>query len=296
MLYTLNTDGRGSTSVVVDSLNKGITGYKYDEFGGTEVLGNATFENEVCYTGQVYDKETGDYYYNARYYNPEDGRFVTVDTYRGEFEEPQSLHLYSYCANNPINFTDPSGHSPWSARLSLWDYAKIHKVVQSVAVYSLNRRGQRGMMETFVSKNGKKKKGQYGYLDVYNYSNNTFYEVKTRRQIDSKNTMKQIAKYKKWHTRYNSRKVRLGYNGYIQPRDFYYGAHKVHMEYRGYSWQTTGRIYYTTSYKKKVKQRRNAFVRKGATVALAFGGALAAGTIAGIGRSLIPGFNVLPAW
>ena len=110
-VYTLNSDGRASTSVVVDSLNKGITGYKYDEFGGTEVLGNATFENEVCYTGQVYDKETGDYYYNVRYYNPEDGRFVTADTYRGEFEEPQSLHLYAYCANNPINFTDPSGHS-----------------------------------------------------------------------------------------------------------------------------------------------------------------------------------------
>ena len=64
----------------------------------------------MCYTGQVYDKETGDYYYNARYYSPDKGRFVTVDTYRGEFEEPLSLHLYSYCANDPINFIDPSGH------------------------------------------------------------------------------------------------------------------------------------------------------------------------------------------
>ena len=109
-VYTLNSDRRGSTSVVVESLNKCVTGYRYDEFGGTEILGNATFENEVCYTGQVYDKETGDYYYNARYYNPEDGRFVTVDSYRGEFEEPQSLHLYAYCANNPVNFIDPSGH------------------------------------------------------------------------------------------------------------------------------------------------------------------------------------------
>ncbi|MCR2033422.1 amidase domain-containing protein [Anaerofustis stercorihominis] len=109
-LYTLNTDGRGSTSVVVDSLNRGITGYKYDEFGSTEIVGNTEFNNEVCYTGQVYDKETGDYYYNARYYSPDDGRFVTVDTYRGEFEEPLSLHLYAYCKNDPINYNDYSGH------------------------------------------------------------------------------------------------------------------------------------------------------------------------------------------
>ena len=105
----------------MDSLNRGITGYKYDEFGSTKVVGNTEFNNEVCYTGQVYDKETGDYYYNARYYNPEDGRFMTADTYRGEFEEPQSLHLYAYCANNPINFTDPSGHK--YNRQKVRDYA-----------------------------------------------------------------------------------------------------------------------------------------------------------------------------
>ncbi|EDS71927.1 RHS repeat-associated core domain-containing protein [Anaerofustis stercorihominis] len=108
--YSYNKDTRNSTSTLVGDDNVGIVAYKYDEFGETEKLGNATFENEICYTGQVYDKETGDYYYNARYYSPEDGRFVTVDTYRGELEEPLSLHLYAYCANNPINFTDPSGH------------------------------------------------------------------------------------------------------------------------------------------------------------------------------------------
>ena len=59
--YILNSDGRGSASVVVNSSNKGVTGYKYDEFGTTDILGNQNFENEVCYTGQVYDKETGEY-------------------------------------------------------------------------------------------------------------------------------------------------------------------------------------------------------------------------------------------
>ena len=108
--YAYNKDTRNSTSTLVGDDNVGIVAYKYDEFGTTQVIGNQNIENEVCYTGQVYDKETGDYYYNARYYSPDEGRFLTADTYRGEFEEPLSLHLYAYCVNNPVNYTDPSGH------------------------------------------------------------------------------------------------------------------------------------------------------------------------------------------
>ena len=70
----------------------------------------ADFDNELCYTGQTRDKETGLYYCNARYYDPTYGRFLTQDTYRGEQTDPQTLHLYAYCANDPVNYTDPSGH------------------------------------------------------------------------------------------------------------------------------------------------------------------------------------------
>lgn len=52
----------------------------------------------------------GLYYLNARYYNPEDGRFMTEDSYRGEIMNPETGHLYVYCANNPVNYVDPSGH------------------------------------------------------------------------------------------------------------------------------------------------------------------------------------------
>ena len=47
---------------------------------------------------------------NARYYNPAEGRFISQDSYRGELDELDQWHLYAYCANNPINYTDPSGH------------------------------------------------------------------------------------------------------------------------------------------------------------------------------------------
>ncbi len=73
--------------------------------------GNYTFENEICYTGGIYDWASGQYYLNARYYDPGTGRFLSEDTYGGDVNEPDTLHLYAYCANNPVNYVDPSGHA-----------------------------------------------------------------------------------------------------------------------------------------------------------------------------------------
>ena len=68
-------------------------------------------ENEICYTGGIYDESTGLYYLNARHYDPQDGRFTSQDTYRGKDEEYKTWNLYTYCANNPVGYIDPSGHS-----------------------------------------------------------------------------------------------------------------------------------------------------------------------------------------
>ena len=83
------------------------------DFVETEEFGDTDFYNEIAYTGGIYDESTSLYYLNARYYNPEDARFITQDTYRGQSDESTSLHLYAYCANDPINYIDPSGHSKW---------------------------------------------------------------------------------------------------------------------------------------------------------------------------------------
>lgn len=119
--YLYNKDIRESTSNVLNSDGISQVSYQYDEFGETDIRGNQNFYNEICYTGGIYDDTTGLYYLNARYYDPENANFLSQDTYRGEVSDPESLNLYAYCNNNPIVYTDPSGHFPWIAA-GIWVY------------------------------------------------------------------------------------------------------------------------------------------------------------------------------
>ena len=67
--------------------------------------------NPFRYKGYYYDDETGLFYCNSRYYNPEWGRWISPDSI--EYLDPESingLNLYCYCMNNPIMYANPSGH------------------------------------------------------------------------------------------------------------------------------------------------------------------------------------------
>ncbi len=99
------TDPHGSVVQLTDGNGKATKTYKYDSFGN-EVKPDEKDDNPFRYCGEYYDRETGEVYLRARNYQPEKGRFLTRDTYTGEEDEPRSLHLYVYCYNNPVTFSD----------------------------------------------------------------------------------------------------------------------------------------------------------------------------------------------
>ena len=49
-------------------------------------------------------------YLRARYYAPQDGRFLSRDAWGGDYNRPLSLNRWNYVEGNPVNFVDPSGH------------------------------------------------------------------------------------------------------------------------------------------------------------------------------------------
>ena len=66
-------------------------------------------KNPYRYRGYRYDTETGLYYLNSRYYNPEWGRFINADALAGQVGELLSHNVFAYCQNNVANMGDPSG-------------------------------------------------------------------------------------------------------------------------------------------------------------------------------------------
>ena len=127
-LYVYTKDIRNSTRCLLDEDLACAGMYTYGDFGETEELQDVVFDSQTCYTGGIYDESTGLYYLNARYYDPSKGRFISEDTYRGETDVPDTWHLYAYCANDPMNYVDPSGHkySKYKAVKYARKWAKNH--------------------------------------------------------------------------------------------------------------------------------------------------------------------------
>ena len=112
---------------VVRILNEGgaeVAIYTYDAWGkilqitdkdGNDVSGSPNHIaniNPFRYRGYYYDVETGWYYLNARYYDPNVGRFLSPDAILITDRDVQGYNLYQYCYNNPIIYNDSDGYMP----------------------------------------------------------------------------------------------------------------------------------------------------------------------------------------
>ena len=99
---------------LIDKTGATVVEYTYDTWGkllSTTGSLAATFgaEQPFRYRGYVYDEETGFYYLQSRYYNPEVGRFISADVYLSTGQGVLGHNSYAYCLNNPVNMFDPYG-------------------------------------------------------------------------------------------------------------------------------------------------------------------------------------------
>ena len=155
--YTYKKNIQGDIIGIYDSNNVLICKYIYDAWGNhkTLILSNngeyvdisSTSDytninnnyilianlNPFRYRGYYFDTDTGLYYLNSRYYDPELGRFINadaIDILNTAQEELNGLNLYAYCFNNPVNDIDENGNWSWKR---FWKAVAVI-VVTAVAV------------------------------------------------------------------------------------------------------------------------------------------------------------------
>ncbi|MCD4785781.1 MAG: hypothetical protein K8T10_18330 [Candidatus Eremiobacteraeota bacterium] len=97
--------------------------YAYDSYGATTEGGGYYGDQLASYKG--YDKGPFGYKTGVRQYDPETGRFLSPDPFKGYMTDPASQHPYMYCRGNPIRYSDPSGYDA----KDIWEYYKWQSVI-----------------------------------------------------------------------------------------------------------------------------------------------------------------------
>ncbi|MCK9296596.1 MAG: DUF6531 domain-containing protein [Desulfobulbaceae bacterium] len=128
-VYFYHADGLGSIISLTDANGQLVQTYEYDSFGNMRQEGNLV-KQSYGFTGREWDGETGLYFYRARYYDPQIGRFISKDPigFAGG-----DVVLYGYVNGNPVNNVDPDGL--WW-RFVGWEDKRVNKEFHGVQWYS----------------------------------------------------------------------------------------------------------------------------------------------------------------
>ena len=110
-LYYYVLNAQGDVVRIVNSSRSVVASYTYDPWGKIiSSSGTLADINPLRYRGYYYDTETGFYYLQSRYYDPEIGRFINADSYAStDATGLLSTNMFAYCENDPVNKSDPTG-------------------------------------------------------------------------------------------------------------------------------------------------------------------------------------------
>ena len=111
--YALN--GQGDVIGIFDEDGNPVVAYNWDNAWGYNPLPSGVLAdtigtlNPLRYRGYVYDTETGLYYLQSRYYNPEIGRFINADGFTSTGQGLLGNNMFAYCGNSPVGRKDNGG-------------------------------------------------------------------------------------------------------------------------------------------------------------------------------------------
>jgi RHS repeat-associated protein len=111
--YYYHMNHLGGVNLISDSTATIIALREYKPFGETN-SGGGSITPSFAFDGQRPDgtnATTGLYYFNARFYSPQLGRFLSADSVMERPTTPQALNRYAFAGGNPLRYVDPSGHS-----------------------------------------------------------------------------------------------------------------------------------------------------------------------------------------
>ena len=92
----------------------------YYPFGGEYSLTEMRREDNIGYSGKPLDEEIGLFYFGARYYDPQVGRFTSIDPAKVTAQNYYSFNRYSYVNNNPYKYVDPDGEFPFLIPIAIF--------------------------------------------------------------------------------------------------------------------------------------------------------------------------------
>jgi len=108
--YCYVRDGLGSVTALTDTIGDLVKEYAYSSFGAVVKEAGIGILNPFAYTSREWDEDVGLYYYRARYYDAQIGRFLNQDPIGFKAGD---INVYRYVWNSPLNAVDPSGLSAY---------------------------------------------------------------------------------------------------------------------------------------------------------------------------------------
>ena len=118
-VYYYVTNIQGDVIAILNSSGSPVVTYTYDAWGKVlstsgSMASTLGSHNPLRYRSYVYDQESGLYYLQSRYYDPNIGRFINADALITTGQGLLGNNMFAYCNNNPVLYSDRYGTIPYN--------------------------------------------------------------------------------------------------------------------------------------------------------------------------------------